>query len=66
MKDNLKECVHTQLHEADQHKIEMKVKKPHPIVNKLQHAVRHNRLWRVRKFLDKKREIKKQGVDYEE
>ena len=44
----------------------MKVKKPHPIVNKIQHAVRHSRLWRVRKFLDKKREAKKRGVDYEE
>ena len=44
----------------------MKVKKPHPIINKLQHAERHSRLWRVRKFLDKKRESKKQGVDYEE
>ena len=44
----------------------MKVKKAHPIVNKIQHAVRHSRLWRVRKFLDKKREAKKRGVDYEE
>ena len=44
----------------------MKVKKPHPIINKLQHAVRHSRLWRVRKFLDKKRESKKQGVRDEE
>jgi len=39
----------------------MQVKKPHPIVNKLQHAVRHNRLWRVRKFIDKKKESKKRG-----
>jgi len=44
----------------------MKTKKPHPIVNKLQHAVRHNRLWRTRKFLDKKRELKKQGGQHEE
>lgn len=39
----------------------MGVKKPHPIVNKLQHAVRHNRLWCVRKFIDKKKESKKRG-----
>tara|TARA_B100000586_G_C20001753_1_gene380745 strand:+ start:574 stop:708 length:135 start_codon:yes stop_codon:yes gene_type:complete len=44
----------------------MKVKKPHPIINKLQHAVRHSRLWRVRKFLDKKRESKKRGMYDEE
>ena len=44
----------------------MKVKKPHPIVKKLQHAVRHSRLWRVRKILDKKRESKKQGVHDDE
>ena len=40
----------------------MKVKKPHPIINKLQHAVRYSRLWRVRKFLYKKRESKKRGM----
>ena len=41
----------------------MRNNKPHPIVNKLKHAVRHNRLWRTRKFLDKKKELKKQGVN---
>ena len=44
----------------------MKSNKPKPVINKLLHAVRHNRLWRTRKFLDKKRELKKQGVDDEE
>ena len=44
----------------------MKAKKPHPVVNKLQHAVRHSRLWRVRKILDKKRESKKRGVHDDE
>ena len=44
----------------------MKTKKPKPVINKLLHAVRHNRLWRTRKFLDKKRELKKQGVEDEE
>ena len=44
----------------------MNVKKPHRIINKLQHAVRHSRLWRVRKFLDKKRESKKRGMYDEE
>ena len=44
----------------------MQNKKPKPVINKLLHAVRHNRLWRTRKFLDKKRELKKQGVNDEE
>ena len=44
---------------------QMKSKKPKPVINKLLHAVRHNRLWRTRKFLDKKRELKKQGVNDE-
>ena len=40
----------------------MSHKKPHPIINKLKHAIRHDRLWHVKKFLDKKRELKKRGV----
>ncbi len=44
----------------------MSHKKPHPIINKLKHAIRHDRLWHVKKFLDKKRELKKQGVEDEE
>jgi hypothetical protein len=41
----------------------MSHKKPHPIINKLKYAIRHNRLWHVKKFLDKKRELKKRGVN---
>jgi len=37
-------------------------KKPHPIINKLLHSVRHNRLWMPKKILDKKKEFKKKGV----
>ena len=44
----------------------MSHKKPHPIINKLKYAIRHDRLWRTKKFLDKKRELKKQGVKHEE
>ena len=44
----------------------MRHKKPHPIINKLKYAIRHDRLWRTKKFLDKKRELKKQGVEDEE
>jgi hypothetical protein len=44
----------------------MSHKKPHPIINKLKYAIRHDRLWRTKKFLDKKRELKKQGVEDEE
>mgnify|MGYP001189756295 FL=1 len=43
----------------------MSHKKPHPIINKLKYAIRHDRLWRTKKFLDKKRELKKQGVNDE-
>ena len=41
----------------------MSHKKPHPIINKLKYAIRHDRLWRTKKFLDKKRELKKRGVN---
>ena len=44
----------------------MSHKKPHPIINKLKYAIRHDKLWRTKKFLDKKRELKKQGVEDEE
>ena len=44
----------------------MSHKKPHPIINKLKYAIRHDRLWRTKKFLDKKRELKKQGVEEDE
>jgi len=38
-------------------------KKPHPIVNKLLHSVRHSRLWMPKKNLDKKKESKKRGIN---
>ena len=37
-------------------------KKPHPIRNKLQHAVRHSVLWHPRIIINKKKESKKRGL----
>ena len=42
----------------------MSNKKPHPIRNKLHHAVRQGVMFFPRKYLDKKREQKKKGVCY--
>jgi hypothetical protein len=36
--------------------------KPHPIRNKLQHAVRHSVLWCPRIIINKKKESKKRGL----
>ena len=42
----------------------MSHKKAHPIVNKLKHAVRQNRLWVSKIYLDRKKEHKKVGLVY--
>ena len=36
--------------------------KPHPIKNKLQHAVRHSVLWCPKIIINKKKESKKRGL----
>ena len=43
-----------------------KKKKKHPIKNKLHHAVRCIRLFMPREHKDKKKELKKTGVDKDE
>jgi len=41
-------------------------RKPHKIINKLQHAVRHSVLWYPRIIINKKKETKKQHLRVEE
>ena len=44
--------------------LQMSHRKPHKIVNKLQHAVRHSVLWYPKIIINKKKETKKRGVEY--
>ena len=41
----------------------MKVKKPHLVKNKLEYALRYDRLWHTKTITNKKKENKKRG-DY--
>jgi len=36
-------------------------RKPHPIINKLKYALRHDRLWHTKTIINKKKENKKRG-----
>jgi len=35
--------------------------KPHPVKNKLEYALRHDRLWHTKTIINKKKENKKRG-----
>jgi len=39
----------------------MKTSKPHPVKNKLEYALRYDRLWHTKTITDKKKEQKKRG-----
>ena len=39
--------------------------KPHPIINKLKYALRHDRLWHTKTITNKKKEQKKRGEHIE-
>ena len=41
----------------------MKTKRP--IINKLKYAIRHDKMWRTKVIINKKKEGKKRGVDDE-
>jgi len=44
----------------------MKIKKPHPIKNNLEYALRHRRLWHTKVMTDRKKEQKKRGDHIED
>jgi len=41
------------------------MKKKYPIINKLKYSVRHNKIWSIKIFKDKKKQLKKEGIKYE-
>ena len=40
--------------------------KPHPIINKLKYALRHDKLWHTKIITNKKKEQKKRGDHIED